>query len=343
MDNWVSRENQNAIRAIAAVGIMYTHLCMTITNPNNFLWFKYIGYLCVGVFYFYTGYNLMASVSKKWINRFLINKCKRIYIPFIGANIIFILVQIITGDYKADLPMTLKYIFGLELVNSTLWYVVSIIVFQLIFYILVSIVQLVRVNKIQEYMKCKMGILLFVVISWIIYAKIYPFVAAKVGAICYENERFPLCILVGAIFYCIESTIIDFTKKHKFELMSILMFLLCAFHGNNMQGIELTFWRFNLYDFVSPVICALLLNTAICGEKYEGRLLKFIGNISYEIYLLHMAVLLLFRSRLLYLHNDYFYICVYTLVLIGISCVFKKMIDIVCCNSKTSPGMYKKL
>ena len=320
---WISKNNANAIRGFAAIGIMFTHLGHTIADAtNNILLFSSIGYLCVGIFFFYTGYNLLATVNKNGLKLFVYKKIKRIYIPFALSNVLYIIFQSMNIDYSASVRGVIYSIIGLRLINDTLWYVISILWFQVIFYVLygLNIFILKRISGNNKYVS-----LIILCITLILYSLTYTKVAEITGAIHGWNEIFPLCIVVGVLVYTFEDKLVNIVFKNKVELMMLFLTALCICHANLIRGNEFIVGSVNLYDCLAPVLCALFVNMIICNEDVQGRVIGFIGTISYEIYLLHMVVLLFLRSNLLYINNDAIYVVVYTITLIVLSYLFNRL------------------
>ena len=67
------------------------------------------------------------------------------------------------------------------------------------------------------------------------------------------------------------------------------------------------------YIFI-PLVVVVLISYYVFPKN---RLFIFLGNISYEVYLIHGAVLFLLRGNLIYIHPSYLYVfCVYLLTII---------------------------
>ncbi|SCZ78635.1 acyltransferase family protein [Pseudobutyrivibrio xylanivorans] len=321
MDNWISRNNSSIVRGLAALVIMYVHLGYTVPKEDNLLYlFEPLGYLCVGIFFFYTGYNLIATVEKKGTKGFVLSKIKRIYIPFVIANIIYILYLLSNGEYNYSTRGLLYSIVGLRLPNDTLWYVVSILWYQVLFFILYKIYEVLSKNKNNNTVA-----LLMIIIAFVLYTISYPKVANITGAIQGYTEVFPISIIAGAIVRCYEEKIFKFVKSYKFQLMFALLFSLAFCFSKNSNGIRMMVMNIDIYNVLAPLLAALLVNVIICGEELKGKYSLLLGAISYEIYILHKPVMMFLRGNIICIENTIIYLIVYTLVLWGCAYILCKI------------------
>lgn len=311
MNNWISRNNSSIVRGFAALVIMYVHLGQTVSEEENFLYlFEPLGYLCVGIFFFYTGYNLIATVEKKGTTGFILSKIKRIYIPFVFANIIYILYLLSNGEYNYSTRGLLYSIVGLRLPNDTLWYVVSILWYQVLFFILYKVYEVLSKNKNNNTVA-----LLLIIIAFVMYTISYPKVANITGAIQGYTEVFPISIIAGAVVRVYEEKLYGYVKSYKFQILFILFFLLSICFSKNYAGIRLMILNVDIYNIMAPLLAALFINTLLCGEELKGKIGLILGSISYEIYLLHKPVMLFLRGNKFYIENVVTYIIMYTLLL----------------------------
>ena len=91
-ENSFKRNNTGAMRAVAALVVLFCHLNNTMTArvENPLLVLCSYGNVAVSLFFFYTGYNLLYSYMKRpgWAEDFWLKKLSRIYLPFVLVNIV---------------------------------------------------------------------------------------------------------------------------------------------------------------------------------------------------------------------------------------------------------------
>ena len=135
------RENTAAVRALATIEIIFCHLgdaCYKV--PLNPVYvFTPFGYLGVAVFFFFSGYNLFFNFlqssnerENSWKEGFWVKKFFRICLPFFFANLLFELLSFKTGNPYSGMKALCLGILGVNLKNTTLWYIRSILLLYLL-------------------------------------------------------------------------------------------------------------------------------------------------------------------------------------------------------------------
>jgi len=129
------KENSISIKGIACIMVIISHLSIQLEGPGvlNYIW--NIGYLAVGLFYFFSGYGLMYSYISRdnYLNNFLKTKLTTIIIPFWLANTMYIVQSLIVGEHFKSLEYV-QYFLGIKLICGHSWYIQSIIIFYLIWF-----------------------------------------------------------------------------------------------------------------------------------------------------------------------------------------------------------------
>lgn len=314
-EEWLKKSDTTAVRAIAAIGIMYTHLVF-FSPVSNLIVLKDIGYLCVGIFFFYTGYNAICSYRTNGLRGYIVKKIKRVYLPLFVANQLMILFKYKTGA-PPQKDLLLQHILGIRLINPTLWYVNCIIAFYIIFYLVFTLLRLLRkVKPLTNICDSKIVLLIAFTVVFLVYALVHPWASNKFGFYPNEKSQYPFPLLVGAIFALYKTQVETFLKKFKFQSLALLIPILLVAHSRNMEHMSIAVGPINLYDSLPPVLTAIIVNFYLYNETINSKVLNFIGTISYEIYLLHYILLSLFKSNLIPIKNDYLYVTVYTVTLI---------------------------
>ena len=135
-ENILSKSDSQSLKAISAIFIVLHHLSQRVGINLITLPFIEIGKYSVALFLFLSGYGVMSSYinNKNYLDSFLRKRILTIYIPFIISNIIFIAIYSISGK-KFRVLEIIKYTLGINLIDGVMWFIFSIIIFYIIFYI----------------------------------------------------------------------------------------------------------------------------------------------------------------------------------------------------------------
>lgn len=254
----LDKETSIILKGIAIFLIILTHY------PKNAIigtMFNGLGGWGVSIFLFLSGYGLFVSYSKNGLKRYWIKKLKKVYIPFIIAMLVQVIVRIIvlkTNFNRIDLIASLLGINPSNVIDSSMWYISYLMIWYILFFVIFII-------KISEKFKL---ILLFC--STILVYQISsssPFYSC--GAILY-TLLFPLGVLYGYI------------KNFKYKINNFLVvilfmsfLLIWAFIKNNMN------WWWVFFIFIPIVVIFLVKSFSFKKLK----IFNLLGKYSYYIYL----------------------------------------------------------
>ena len=132
----LSLGNAKAIQGFCAVAIIIHHLAQDLMEGAGVLsFFSELGVLFVGVFFFFSGYGLYTSLKSKdnYLKGFLKKRLTAILVPFYVCILIFVTFACIAGQ-TFNWKEALEVISGWILINSHMWYIVEILILYLAFY-----------------------------------------------------------------------------------------------------------------------------------------------------------------------------------------------------------------
>ena len=138
-----SLETSKAIQGFCAVAIIVHHLAQDLMADAGVLsFFSELGVLFVGVFFFFSGYGLFTSLKSKnnYLKGFLKKRLVTILIPFYVCILVFVVFACINGQ-KFGLKDALAVISGWILINSHMWYIVEIAVLYLVFFAVYKLIK----------------------------------------------------------------------------------------------------------------------------------------------------------------------------------------------------------
>lgn len=297
-----NREQGKMLQAIACIGVILHHLTQVITEygvmdkgPITIL--CSMGILFTSIFFFFSGFGLITSVYHKedYLERFLLHRLPVVLVPFVTSNICYLLVRILYSKVPTTTSDIWAGVTGYRLLNSNAWYIVEIIFFYVAFYILFSSIR----NK-----DVAMVLLSVFVVAFMKYCMSQGADPALVGTHWFMGEWWynsTIVFVMGMVVARLKDKIINFAKKYYGRLLAITIVLFvisfaveeyvlktCGYHSNSMviDGINnqmVTFYAQILLCIVFAWLI-LLLNMKL---SIHNAVLKVVGSISLELYLIH--------------------------------------------------------
>ncbi len=251
-------------RGFFALAVILHHMAQRV-NAKGLLWIYFdAGFLAVAMFFFYSGYGFM----KKGIRQregFFRKRLPRLLIPYVIAMAVYWVLYCLAGDVKS-LASLLGEHFHNESGISFLWYVFAYLAWVL--FLGISL----RLMKKDRQMIFAAGVfaLGFTVFGLLVMPDFFW---------VYDTV---IMIPLGCAWAYYEDRIVSrIQNRYRTVLtVSLLLFLI------SMPGHWHPVLRVPSY-MISSAAFMVFLNTASMKWKPQGKVLSFLGGISYEIYLLH--------------------------------------------------------
>lgn len=269
------------LRGILAVFIVLHH-CVLRTDgagadvPWVLNQFSFMGAPVVAVFFFLSGYGLTRSLNCKgeaYLHGFLHKRLSKILLPLIVCSIVYSLVDIaILGGQFSSIRQDWPFL-------PNCWFCVTIAIYYLAFYILARRSK----GKIKTLM---MAMFLFT-IAYIALLKILQF-----GSWWFQT---PVSLNMGMFAACYEGKMRNILKVSYRLIEVILLFALigCSYltRLEDICGWPIEFMLLSvlLGAFVYVMVCRSPLP--------NNKVLCFLGKYSYEIYLVHGAIISVLFGR----------------------------------------------
>lgn len=276
----LDKETTDSIKGVLVLGVVLSHLATKVNKGPFLLQFPFgqIGMYCVILFFFLSGYGLIKSYIKKgevYLDSFWSRKIVKLYIPFIIVNIISVIMRYPQKHNISFLDLILN-ILGIKLIDTTLWFIQTIFIFYLVFYIVIKYFK----NKAIEAM----------LVSSIMYILIEYCIGAGVWQIDTSISFF-----IGFLYGYRERIISKFMNWHYRNVLvgSCILFIITKFISMKFytEVIDIIFVNISSIFFI--IFTVLILYKI----SIKSTILKFIKNYSYEMYLLHMKVMLILNTN----------------------------------------------
>lgn len=137
IENPFDYKSTMAVRGILPVCIILHHISQTkpFQTAGELSMFVNIGFLFVGLFFFFSGYGLYKSYERKenYLDGFFSKRILTVLIPLLVMNVIYFAFSFHT---EPQMPSAKRFLSltGITLANSQAWYVIVAIIMYMLFY-----------------------------------------------------------------------------------------------------------------------------------------------------------------------------------------------------------------
>ena len=315
--DYLSNKSTKSLKGLLALLIIFHHVSQKITTGDNFSNFEYMGRYIVALFFFLSGYGLYFQYSNNvnYMENFLRKRLARIFIPFYVFIVIYVFYRAALGEV-VNVDFFLSFWKDHSNIVYNGWFVNSIIVLYVIFYVSFK----KKDSKTSFYM---LTVLTLVYIFWKAYQNHGDWEYVSIMA-----------FLLGVFWMKNRISIDKYIEKNYFVFLvsfSVLMYVFRHYEAI-MKNIGITN-KYVYYGIVGNlctmifVVYFLLLTNKL---NFSNEYLDFLGNISFELYMIHGLVMHYFgkffvSSRV----NDVIYTIVVLLVSIVFAYLIKKLIIVI--------------
>jgi len=284
--------------------------------------FAMIGFVFVGVFFFFSGYGLFKSYKTKpnYLKSFLRKRMPVVLVPLYVVNTILTVIVLITGGAMYNdmnpLVMGMDTIFfrittflGITLMNSNAWYMITIAIFYIVFFFAF------KYSKNEDKAFKIMGI--FSIIYLILG------IAAGHGIFWLQGEWWynsSILLFIGMYVAKNEEKVISFIKRRYTALLIITGIGTIVLTGVAIVAtMQISYYRPGLSGKACSVVCLLCESCATLAfvsfililtmkVRINNKILDFLGKIALEIYLVHRFFLVALNSQYITIQNIILYL-----------------------------------
>lgn len=291
-----SLETSKCIKGFCAVAIILHHLSqylVSLQKADVLFLFNDIGVVFVGIFFFFSGYGLYTSLKSKdnYLKGFVKKRFSTILIPFYACIFVFVLFALFTRKSFTTSEL-IAVLTGWNLINSHMWYVVEIAILYLAFFVIYKTIRNRNIATIV--MSCV--VLLMTIGSLLL--------GHKGMTIWFSGEWWyntTFLFIIGILVSKNEEAVMAFAKRYYKILLPV--FIVFSIGLGIATQYALNTWSYwNEYPgypgYKEKFLCLIIqLPWVICTTitslllmlklKFGNRVLKFLGSISLELYLIH--------------------------------------------------------
>ena len=328
-NNLISKDLATTLKGFSAIMIIISHI-IDKKYPFYLQGLKY-GAIWVSFFFFLSGYGLIISYKNKkdYLNGFISNKIVKLYIPFVIAELFYIIANIVIFSKQYSVIDVLLGIIGIKLINTSLWFMQNLFIFYFLFYIIYKS----NINK-------KTIIMVSIVAIYIVIAIAFD---KTIGINTWWYLSTP-CFILGLLIGENKESLTSHLKDKRitllmasFLLLSIILFYYltkASYHGSNSIISNNNYYIILLEMIISPffVISVVFLSIRFsikCNIMYR------IGIISMELYFYHRIIVNVFKM-ILSINNCFLEIALTLLISLLLALIMNKI------NSKIITMIWRK-
>lgn len=266
------KSRTDAIRGVAAIGIVFSHIAAYSKASASFGILRYYNIFCttlgvvgVNLFFFISGYGNVYSISRtnnrvKW----LLKRCLSLLIVYLVCHA-FVLGILYVGGYRTNLHSILNNLMHLTIDYSSVWYVKI----QLLLYLFLTIASLMQ----KKSHKVILLTVLCIAASYCLY---------RLG---YEDKwwKSTSCFAVGvaAAAYKDRIVLLINNKRKQLSIMCAALFPIAYIAGVLIN-------IFPIMVIGNIVLCAVMMCLFEIAQ-FESRFYERAGFYSLELYLIHRS------------------------------------------------------
>lgn len=301
----------DSLRGIAVIFVMLYHYTSFVSTLNDSEFVFHLGFYGVNLFFTISGFVIYMTLSNvKSIKQFLINRVSRIFPAYLGALFVTYGVLLFFSDRNIPFSMfminlsMMQEFFNVGHVDGVYWTLTR----ELIFYFFITMTILFRVVKIEV-----------VIIAFMIYTIVIKIITSKflVESSAYADY---LLFLNNYTWYFFQGIALFLLyRDERFDYKRIAIILL---------SIVLTYGSGHTLSLITNLIFILLFIL-----MYYKKLnlinhvsLRYIGTISYSLYLLHNEIGMIMIYAL-YPYVDWWSILITCIAMIIISIFFYNYVE----------------
>lgn len=309
-----SSKSDLPLRGFFMLLIVLHHLSQQLNHPGAMKLLWGIGILCVSFFFYLSGYGLMKNYLHKenYFHAFFRRRYSKLLLPFFLCNLIYLCVNMLSGISYSPVRL-IRCLVGLELVNTHAWFILTIALYYLAFFLIFRFVK----KRPAQY-----ALFLFFQTGYVFFC-----MQKGNGLQLFEGAWWfnsSLLFFLGILLADYETRVTAFFQKNYRLLatLSVPVFLLFymvsvyavnafPYQAQEMSPLSPGMWRswFDLcWQSLAAAAFCLMVTLFTMKVKCSNPLLRLLGKISLELYLIHGLFIQLFKGQLCTIDNDFLFI-----------------------------------
>ena len=292
-NKYLSPDNTSCLKGVFAVFVLIHHLYQysgLLHNSPLGMIFQALGYLSVGMFFFYTGYGMMCSKNKEGYVRTIGKKrILPLYIFYLFLILLYSLWQIVLQYHITPSLLLQSFFFGKTIVPLGWYLQVTFVVYLILWAVFSS----VKSDK-QCLLITGIALLLYCIVCCLI----------GLSSTWYESI---FCVLLGMTWAVYKDSIDRNIARKKWMAFIITGFIFVVFlAGAKMSPVLQT--EVKIISAVAFAVFVTVATIVLPRVLYNNPVTKILGKYSLEIYVCQGFFLLLRKEGRVYIDNPYVFI-----------------------------------
>ncbi len=294
-DSYLSFESTSALRGFFAVVIMFHHLAQRTAGGVFFHRFKEVGTYPVAFFFLLSGYGLYISFNSKkdYDRQFLGKRIPSVLIPYLIITLIYWTYSAATGEAYSIGYVLRSFFNGKPIVNHS-WYVIHCLYLYIVFYISMRIA---KQNNKSLFLINAIGYLLWIGFTYYLDFEIQWWATSHL-------------FLLGLFWAINEQRLLNTIRQHYFIIFIpiAIVFALLHFFPEKSKELIPTRFDFIIWYVLTSLCVGMLFLAVVLKVRFGNPVLKYLGSISFEIYLIQGLLERFYHSDAIYIHTETLYV-----------------------------------
>ncbi len=307
MPDAISSDTAKMLKGAFALLVLSHHVYQHLNLCFPFRLMADDGPLWVSGFFFLSGYGLYKSFAEKehYLKGFLWKRLLKIYIPFALVNAVQLALRLFAHARISTKDALLSFVFS-PLLDSNHWFIITILIFYVGFYLAFRFLPKKAAFP---------ALFIWVLAYFVVTLSLIP------EETWWYNAVFALPIGMGAAALPSEKLRRAFARKWGAALTLTLLFFGISMVAGLNRPLTFQFLLDHAYAIASTSTIRLFINggqvlfaslfaifLALSLQKFapNNRLLRFFGEISLELYLIHGGVIYFLKTLLPDMGDDFF-------------------------------------
>ena len=325
MADYLNRERTTGLKGLLALGVLLSHMIPAsnlFSNRIIIAMFSSLGYLSVSVFFFMSGYGIMAQYQKnqeKYLGSFLKNRVLSIYLLSVFLIVLYSVFHAVIGQGDSVFEIFQSFLIGRTIINNG-WYLQIVLLFYILWFICTKYIK----NPQKQFLVLCVLIACYMVVGVLTLSKTW-----------YECS---ICFLIGIFWQKNREKIDIWMETNKRERLLLFVAAAIVFTATYMLSFKTLIPSNKVLDSLLHVVTAvissslfvvltLMINIFFAKARFlESNTLRFIGERSMEIYVLQGIPLVLFAETVFNIGNSFLYILAVAVVTALLSIILHPLI-----------------
>lgn len=258
-----------ALRGMLCILILFHHSALLTGSGLSAVVLKRIGAYVVGIFYALSGCGLMASWAKNGLHGFWGKRFRGLILPYLLLSAAAFLIRRLTGEVLGFRDVLLSFVNGQPMIRYS-WFITTILLFYLLFWLAGLLAK-------------KDAAILIALVAFLSFFTVFALQKAKFEEYWYNAVW---CFPLGMLWQRRRQAFAAVFRRHPWVYLALSGGIALGWIAIS----EHFFWFGYLERLCATLAVSVFVLLLLFRLRSENRVLRFLGGISMEVYLIHGLV-----------------------------------------------------